>query len=301
MIAARPRRLRRFALLVAVAAGGMAIAPGSPAALIPSAMIVRSEGSAPIEGGRSDAAYQRALEEAFRRGVLDALRGISPERQSPLDLETWQDTVLSRAAEFVGAWRILSQSQGGGFMTLEVEIEIWGEKLARAARSTGAAAKAPAVRVVVFAGSFAIDNRADGEQIDAGRIVAAALEAELARRGAVIVSAYDRQPWDQSAGSDLGEKRAALAAAAARRVEADAVIIAQLTRRGAVLVLSADLVATASDSTLVTTRNEITPARERPLAEAFAPAARQVAAACAPHLSVARTLARRPASPAVAP
>lgn len=298
MIPSRPRPLRGLAALVAVAVGMGAFSPVATAAgVIAGARTVRAEGRAPVEGGRADTAYQRALDEAFRRGVLEALRGISPERQSPLDLEIWQTTILSRAADFVGAWRLLAQEQKDGFLSLQAEIEIWEDKLARAARTGGAIGNVPAVRVVVFASSLAAIDRAEDEQVDAGRVAAMALETEFARRGAVIVATSGRTPWEQPAGSSSEENRIALAAAAAKQLDADALIIAQLTRRGDSVTLTADLVATFSETTLATARAEAALKNGVPLAETFLTAARQIAASCAPHLAAARSRARRPAPP----
>jgi hypothetical protein len=254
-----------------------------------SSFTVRAEGRTPVRDGRADTAYRQALDEVFRRGVLEALRGIAPELQSPHDLETWQTTVLSRAEDFVGAWRVLRQREENGFLSLEVEVEIWREKLARAARATGPAAAVSAVRVMVIAGSLPMVDRAADEEVDAGRIAASALETELARRGAVIVTTAERAPWESSTGPSSEENRVALAAAAAKRLDADAVLIAQLTPRGENLALAVQLVATSSETTLVSTRAELDVNRERPLAESFAPAARQLAAACVPHLAAAKS------------
>ena len=266
------------------------------AAVLDSGIVVRAEGRAPIQGGRVDTAYRQALDEAFRRGLLEALRILAPERQSPHDLETWQETVLSRAADFVGAWHILAQEEKDGFLTLETEIEVWREKLARASRTSGASAGAPAVRLVVLAGGLPLVDGAADEEIDAGRVAAAALEAELARRGAIIVATTDRAPRETS-GAAAEEDRAALAAAVARRLAADAVLIVQLTRRGEGLVLAVQLVATASTTTLVSSRADVVLRSDRSLAEDFAPAARQLAAACAPSLATVRSARGRGSLP----
>jgi hypothetical protein len=289
LIASGSRLLGRAALLLAVAVATFC-RPGAPAAAVfASSLTVRAEGRVPVTGGRVDTAYRQALDEAFRRGLIEALRGIAPERQTPHDLEIWQSTILSRAEDFVGAWRILRQREENGFLTLEAEIEIWREKLARAASASGQAAAASAVRVMVLAGALPMVDRAADEEVDAGRVAASALETELARRGAVIVATADRAPWESSSGPSSEENRVALAAAAAKRHDADAVLIAQLTPRGAGLVLAVQLIATASETTLVSARAEIDVLRERPLAESFAPAARQMAASCAPHLAAARS------------
>lgn len=288
MTASRSRLFGRAALLLAAAAT-LCRPGGAAAAVYASSLTVRAEGRAPVQGGRVDTAYRQALDEAFRRGLLDALRGLAPERQSPHDLETWQTTILSRAEDFVGAWRILRQQEDAGFLTLEAEIEIWRDKLARAARASGPAAAVSAVRVMVIVGALPVVFGAADEEVDAGRIAASALETELARRGAVIVVTADRAPWEGSSGPSSEENRVALAAAAAKRHAADAVLIAQLTPRGENLVLAVQLVATASETTLFSTRAEFDVNRERPLPESFAPAARRLAEACAPHLAAAKS------------
>ena len=271
--------------------------PACPAAVLGSGVLVRAEGRAPVQGGRVDTAYQQALDEAFRRGLLDALRVIAPERQSPRDLETWQETILSRAGDFVGAWRILAQEEQDGFLTLSAEVEIYRDKLARAARASGVAAPATAVRVLVLAGSLPVVDRAADEELDAGRAAAVALEAELARRGAIIVATTEPVPWEQTAGPSSEENRVALAAAAGKRLDADAVLIVQLTRRGDGLALDAQLIGAASETTLASARAEIPLLGGTPLAEAFAQAARQVAAVCAPRLASARSAPGRGALP----
>ena len=124
-----------------------------------------------------------------------------------------------------------------------------------------------------------------------------ALEAELARRGAVIVASSEPVPWEQTSGPSSEENRVALAAAASRRLDADAVLIVQLTRRGEGVVLDAQLIATASETTLASARAEIPLAGGRPLDESFALAARQVAAVCAPRLAAARSAPGRGSLP----
>lgn len=289
-----PHSSRAFTALLALLLGVIGAldisspAP-APAAVLKSGITVRAEGRAPVRAGRVDTAYQQALDEAFRRGVLAALSVLAPERQNPHDLETWQETVLSRAGDFVGAWRILAQEQQDGFLTLSAEIEIYREKLARAARATGASTAATAVRVMVLAESLPMIDRAADEELDAGSAAAAALEAELARHGAIIVATTDRVPWEQSRGQSSEEHRVALATAAGRKLAADAVLIVQLSRRGEVISLDAQLLTAASETTLASARAEVPVLGARPLAEAFALAARQVAAVCAPRLALARS------------
>jgi hypothetical protein len=284
------------ALLLGLTLWRAACPPDAAAAVIGAAVVVRAEGRAPIKAGRVDTAFQQALDEAFRRGLLEALHVIAPERQSPRDLETWQETILSRAVDFVGAWRILSQEEQDGFVTLAAEMEIYRDKLARAARATGVATPTAAVRVMVLAGSLAIVDRAADEELDGGRTAAVAIEAELARRGAIIVANADAVPWELSSGPSSEENRVALAAAAAKKLDADAVLIVQLARHGEGFLLEAQLIATASETTLASARSEIPALRDRPLAEVFAQAARQVAAACAPRLAAARSSGRGSAS-----
>jgi hypothetical protein len=202
-----------------------------------------------------------------------------------------------RAGDFVGAWRILAQEQQDGFLTLSVELEIYRDKLARAARASGVGAPSTAVRVLVLAGSLPVVDRAADEELDAGRAAAVALEAELARRGAIIVTTAERVPWEQTAGPSSEENRVALAAAAGRRLDADAVLIVQLTRRGDGLMLDAQLIGAFSETTLASARAEIPLLGGDPLAEAFAKAARQVAAVCAPRLASASSASGRRAQP----
>jgi len=298
LIRDRRRSLLRVALLLGTVVALEASSPPAPAAtVVSSAIVVRADGRAPVRDGRVDTAYQQALDEAFRRGLLEALRILSPERQSPHDLETWQETVLSRAGDFVGAWRILAQEERDGFLSLSAEIEIYRDKLARAARATGVATAAAAVRVMVLAGSLPLVDRAADEELDAGRSAAVALEAELARRGAIIVATTDRVPWEESSGPSSEENRVALAAAAGKKLDADAVLIVQLSRRGDGLALDAQLIATASETTLASARAEIPVLGALPLAESFALAARQVAAVCAPRLASARSAPGRGAPP----
>lgn len=298
MIPTRPHAPRRAPLLLAVAAAVLVGLPAAPrAAVLTGSLVIRAEGRAPVQDGRADAAYQHALDEAFRRALLEALRVIAPERQSPRDLEAWQQTVLSRAGDFVGAWRILSEEQRDGFLGLEAEVEIWREKLVRAARVPPGAAATRAVRLLVLAGSFPIDDPASDEEVDGGGAAAVALEAELSRRGAVIVGTAERAPWESATGPSSEENRVALAASAAKLLDADAVLIAQLTRRGESLALFAQLVAAATEVTLGSARVEFTPGADEALADSLAPPARRVAAALAAHLPTPRSDRSRGAGP----
>lgn len=292
------RLVSRGVLLTAIACLFATAAPAAAvAAVIPAGIVVRAEGRAPVPGGRVDTAYRQALDEAFRRGLIEALRVLAPERQSPRDLETWQETILSRAGDFIGAWRILSREERDGFLTLTAEIEIYRDKLARAARATGVATPAAAARVMVLAGSLPVADRAADEEHDAGRTATIALEAELARRGAIIVASTDRVPWERSAGPSSEENRAALAAAAGRRLDADAVLVLQLSRHGEGLSLDAQLIATSSETTLGSTRAQIQVLAGSSLAEAFARAARQVAGELGPRLGAVRASPGRRAPP----
>jgi len=283
------RATRAAPALLLAAAALLAAAPPATAGVVPGALVVRAAGRAPVLQGRADLAFQQALEESLRRGVLDALRAVAPERQSPRDLEAWQETVLPRAAEFVAAWRILAQREKDGFLDLEVEIEVWRDKLARGSRATAAASAAPAVRLLVLVDPFPVSDPAAEEEVDAGRLAAVALEGELSRRGAVIVATTDRAPWGSDAGPSSEENRVALAAAAGKRLEADAVLVARLTRRAEGLTLAAQLIAVASETTLAAARADVARAGEAALDEAFLSAARQLAGAIAPRLPAARS------------
>ncbi|HEY6000530.1 MAG TPA: hypothetical protein VI078_14685, partial [bacterium] len=250
--------------------------------------VVRAAGRAPVQEGRADLAAQQALDEAFRRALLDGLRAVAPERQTPRDLEIFQETVLSRAADFVAAWRILRQTQQDGFVDLEAEVEIWREKLARASRSSAATAAATPARLLVLSDSFPMSDPAADEEVDAGRLAAGALEGELSRRGVVIVSTTERAPWEAGGGATSEENRVALAAAAGKRLEADAVLLARLTRRAGGLVLAVQLIATSSETTLGGSRADVALSADASLEDAFQPASRQIAAALAPRIASLR-------------
>ena len=297
MTARKPRPARWLPLLLAAAALLAALPVAPKAAVVAGALVLRAEGRAPVLEGRADEAFRQALDECFRRALLEALRSIAPERQSPRDLETWQETILTHAGDFVGAWRVLAQEQRDGSMLLEAEVEVWGEKLARAARSSTAPAAAQAVRLMVLADPLPLEDGAAEEEIDAGSTAAAALEAEFSRRGAIIVATTDRAPWEQGAAGSLEENKVALAAAAAKRLEADAVLILQLARRGGSLSLTGQLVAVSSERTLGTSRVDVALQSGETLAEAFAPAAHRLAGALAAHLSAARPVRARPPLP----
>lgn len=292
MTSALLRALRWATLALAAGAAALAFPAAPGAALLPGSLTLRAEGRAPVQEGRVDTAFQQALGEAFQRGLLDALRNIAPERQSPADLETWQQTILSRAGDFVGAWRVLYHEERDGFVRVEAELEIWRDKLARAAGTPAVRSAAPAVRLMVLADALPLAERAAEEEIDVGRDVAVALESELSRRGAVIVSSMGRAPWMDAAVDTSEESRIALATAAARRLDADAVLVVRITRSGNDLLVAAQLVATSSENTLGSARAKIALQRAGANAEVFATAARQIAIALAPRFSGIRPRAR---------
>lgn len=296
-LATRLAGLLAAMLAVTLAIPSLPLAGPATAGIVSGSLVVRAEGRAPVQGGRSDVAYQQALDEAMRHALLESLRTVAPERQSPHDLETWQETVLSRAVDFVAAWRVLALEEKDGFLVLEASVEIWPDKLARAAHATGAGAAAPALRLLVLGDSFPLLDRAADEEVDAGRQAAAALEAEFARRGAVIVSSAERAAWDQSSGPASDEFRVALAATAARRLEADAVLVVRISQAPGGLTLSGQLIAVASESTLGTGRVAVPLPGEVALAEALAPAAHSLASTLAPRLASLRSGRARGLSP----
>lgn len=254
-------------------------APPLQAAVLPGSVVSQAEGRAPVIGGRSDLAFQQALDEAFRKNLLAALRAIAPERQSPQDFETWQDMVLSRAADFIGAYRILSQEEKAGFLELAVEVEIYRERLAQAARVSTASVSAPAIRLMVLVDPFPVIDPAADEEIDAGSYAITSLEAEFARRGAVIIATTNRSPWRKPEGAASEENRAAHATAEGKRLQADAVLVAQVTRSAEnAFTLSAQIIAVGSEATLGSAREDFLIAPSGGLEAAFGPAARQIAA-----------------------
>jgi hypothetical protein len=254
--------------------------------VIPGAVTSRAEGRAAVREGRSDLAFQQALDEALRQSLLEALAALAPDRQSARDFELWQRTLLPRAREFVGAYRILSQDEKGGFLQLAVEVEIYREKLLHAARASATAPAAQPLRLLVLADALPVADPAADEEIDAGGVAIASLEAELARRGAIILSTANRSPWQRPGRAASDESREALAVVEGKRLQADGVLVVRLTRRGdTALELSVELVAVAAEATAGAAHAVVTLAPGQAIGEAFLPATRQIAGSLAPRLA----------------
>ena len=57
------------------------------------------------------------------------------------DFAGWQAGIFSRAGDFIASYRILSQSEKEGYLTLTVKAEVYLDKLRRAVREAAASSK----------------------------------------------------------------------------------------------------------------------------------------------------------------
>ncbi len=212
----------------------------------------------PILDGRHDQAFNQALEGAFRKILVSGLQKAVPEPRRPQDFKTWQRTILPRASDFIFTYRILSQEEQGGLLTLTLQAEVYRDKLARAAGSARNLTPALPVRILILKETLALSGTSREGEIDAGRLAATSLERGLARLGAIIISAPDRAPWERIDGRASEENKVSLAAAEGERLGADLVLLGQVTRISpAVLSLSVQLISVHSEATLASIQEQV--------------------------------------------
>jgi len=207
---------------------------------------------APIIQGRPDKAFQRALETSFRKTLLAALRDTGSAGRKDREFAAWLSGILSRAADFIASYRILSQKEEEGYLTLTVEAQVFVGKLEAAVSASSRLSPYLPVRLLVLVDTFPLEGTSDGEDVDAGHIAARALEAEFLRRGAVIVPSPESLPWQHLGTRATVENVVRLAAAEGRRLGADFVVLGKLRLKAdALLVLSADLLSVLTEKAVL--------------------------------------------------
>lgn len=213
---------------------------------------------APIIKGRHDKAFRRALEAAFRKAVLTALRDIGRPGDTGQDFAGWQAGIFSRAGDFIASYRIISQEEKEGYLTLSVQAEVYRNKLQRTVREAAVLTPALSSRVLVLVDNFALSGTSGFEDIDAGNLAARALETELLRRGLIIIPSPESLPWQHLEERATVENKLSLAAAEGRRAGADYVALGRLQARAdKLLAFTVELISSSSTKTISTARSPV--------------------------------------------
>jgi hypothetical protein len=213
---------------------------------------------APIIRGRPDKAFQRALETSFRKALLAALRDTGSAGRTDREFAAWLSGILSRAADFIASYRILSHQEKEGYLTLTVEAQVFIGKLEAAVSDSSQLAPYLPVRLLVLIGTFPLAGTSGGEDVNAGHIAARALETEFLRRGAVIVPSPENLPWQHLGARATADNEVTLAAAEGRRLEADFVVLGKLRQKtDNLLVLSAALLSVSTERTVLSARSPV--------------------------------------------
>jgi hypothetical protein len=272
---------------VAVAAVCLAAVPGEvPAAELPNLLEYRVTEHAPIINDRQDRAYQRALEAGFHRALLEALREIQGGEQTPGDFAAWQRNIFSRAADFIFSYRVESQEVEEGRLTLAIRAGVYRDKLAKAVEASSALSPVLPVRLLVLVDTFPFAGPAGQEEIDAGHLAAAALEAEFLRRGVIIVPSPETLPWQHLEGRADSENRLSLATVEGGKARADYVLLGRLqSRANRLLVLSAEVVSVLSQKTVASARSPVEMQTNSLPHESFVRPAQELAGSFMPRLS----------------
>lgn len=243
---------------------------------------------APIIRGRHDQAFQRALEASFRQAVLAALKDMGGAGHSVQDFAGWQAGIFSRAGDFIASYRILSQVEKDGYLSLSVRAEIYRNKLEEAVEASSDLSPALPVRILVLVDTFPLSGMSGFEDIDAGHLASAALETEFLRKGFIILPSPELLPWQHLADRATAENKFSLAAAEGKRLGADYVLLGRLRRRAdKLLLLTVELLSPTSLRTLTTARSPVELQAGAHPGESFAYPALEVAKALSPKLSKA--------------
>jgi hypothetical protein len=247
-----------LALLFLAAAPPLVSAGPAPGEGPPELLSYRVTEHAPIIKGRHDKAFRRALEAAFRKAVLTALRDIGRPGDTGQDFAGWQAGIFSRAGDFIASYRIISQEEKEGYLTLAVRAEVYRNKLQRAVSEAAVLAPALSSRVLVLVDNFPLSGTSGFEDIDAGNLAARALETELLRRGLIILPSPESLPWQHLGERATAENKLSLAAAEGRRAGADYVALGHLQARAdKLLTFTVELLSSSSTKTLSTARSPV--------------------------------------------
>ena len=281
------RGFRTFFHLVATLLVCLAACPGQvPAAELPNLLEYRVTEHAPIINDRHDRAYQRALEAGFHQALLEALREIQGGEQTPGDFAAWQRNIFSRAADFIFSYRIESQEVKEGRLTLAIRAAVYRDKLAKAVQASSALSPVLPVRLLVLVDTFPFAGPAGQEEIDAGHLAAAALEAEFLRRGVIIVPSPETLPWQHIDGRADAENRISLATVEGGKARADFVLLGRLQSRAArLLVLFAEVVSVSTQKIVASSRSPVEMQTNSLPHESFVQPARELTGSFMPRLS----------------
>jgi len=235
---------RRWAFWIAVALlfQGSALPAVAREKELPELLYYEVTEHAPIIKGRHDKAFNRALEAAFRKTVLIALKEIERPDPVPQGFDHWQSAIFSRAADFIATYSIISQEEKEGYLTLTVGAGVSAGKLRRAREDSAAVSAARSVRLLVLVDTFPLSGTAGFEDIDAGHLASRALEAEFLHRGFIILPSPEHLPWNHLEGRATEENKRSLAAAEGGRTGSDYVVLGRLrTRADRLLQLTVEL------------------------------------------------------------
>lgn len=274
-----------FSLLLLIAIPSLATAVTQQGSL-PELLPYEVTEHAPIIKGRHDQAFQRALEASFRKAVLAALQDVGGAAHSAQDFAGWQAGIFSRAGDFIASYRILSQVEKEGYLSLSVRAEIYRNKLEEAVEAAAGLSPALPVRILVLVDTFPLSGTSGFEDIDAGHLASTALETEFLRKGFIILPSPERLPWQHLAGRATTENIFSLAAAEGKRLGADYVLLGRLRRRAdKLLLLTVELLSPTSLKTITTARSPVELQPGAHPGESFADPALEVAKALSPKLA----------------
>jgi hypothetical protein len=216
-------------LVLAASASAFAQAPPAPPAPPPAApppdvptmeggRIV--SGQAPVVGGNAAGARERALDDALRQAVNQALATIVDAQTRAAQAKTLK-ALEAKARSFVPRYRTLEEGEANGVYTIRLEAEVDEIALRRRIEKGTAAAPPPATPVRTSAPGMLV---AAGDKGEASAAFVTNLVAALASANV------------RARAGDAGETNAANAAQAAARasLEQAALVTSEVTREGMV-------------------------------------------------------------------
>lgn len=131
------------------------------------AMEVRAKGYATIYANDRAAARDRALEDAQRKAVEQAMGTMISSESITQNYQLIDDRILSISSGYIKTYRIVSESAAGGELEIEIAAEVGMEKLSdslQAIKSLIRRMNRPKIMVLIAEQSIREEGQTDGDQ-----------------------------------------------------------------------------------------------------------------------------------------
>jgi len=160
------------------------------------AMEVTARGYGTIYGNDKAAARDRALEDAQRKAVEQAMGTMISAESITQNYQLFDDRILSLSSGYIKTYRIVSESAAGGEMEIEIAAEVGMEKLSdslQAIKSLIRRMDKPKIMVLIAEQSIREEGQTDADK-DSGSVVLSATNLGIAENA--LIEYFRAQGFD---------------------------------------------------------------------------------------------------------